>query len=87
MVKVLLALIFIVRFIALLVGAWQVMGMLSALSWLTAPAQVTAGMWFMLGIKGAVLLVCLALLFGLARVAAKLRSQGSVAVASTEQAR
>ena len=80
MIKLSLVAIFLVRFLALLVGAWQVMGLLGALTWLAPTAQVTAGMWFALGIKGAVLLVCVALLFGLARVAARLRVRSKVAV-------
>lgn len=77
MVKLVLMAIFVVRFIALLVGVWQVIGLLSALNWLAAPTQVTAGMWLMLGVKTVVLLACIALLFGLARVAARLRGRVS----------
>lgn len=82
MTKLLLAVIFVVRFLALLIGAWQILGFLTALGWLAAPSQVTAGMWFMLGIKGVVFLVCIALLFGLARVAARLRSRSNEAAAA-----
>ena len=84
MIKLLLAMIFVVRFLALLIGAWQILGLLTALSWLAAPTQVTAGMWFMMGIKGVVLIVCIALLFGLARVAAGLRSRRAMGLRGTD---
>ena len=63
-----------VRLLAALVGAWQVIGMLSALTWLSSPAPIPSGNLFLLLIKATVLAVCLAIYLGLRPLSARLRS-------------
>lgn len=75
MYKVAFALIQLFRFLAVPVGAWQVLGLLPVLSWSSAPGQVAAGMWFMVGIKLFILAICLLVFFGLMRIATSLRTR------------
>lgn len=73
--KTILITIFVVRVILALVAAWQVLGLLPVLTWVSAPSQIAVGMWLTLTIKLVTLVVCLLTFFGLKRLASKLRAQ------------
>ena len=82
MSKLVLASLFVVRILAAVIAAWQVLGLLPVLAWLSAPSQITAGMWFILALKFTILVVCLVSFFGLKRVASKLRGRAVMRNAS-----
>lgn len=75
--KIALVFVLVVRVLSALAAAWQVVGLLPVLTWLSALGTVTVGMWFMFGIKVLILLVCLFAFFGLKRLASRLREHTS----------
>ena len=64
-----------------IVGVWQVITLSPALAF---SGGMTPGMWMFLGIKLSVLLLCLLALFGLSRLARRLRPVAADAIAESQ---
>ena len=61
-------LIWIVRIFFFLIAAWQVLGLLPMLSWLSNPSDVTVGMWIAVLVKVLIMLVGFVVFWGLGKV-------------------
>ena len=81
--KVIIALLSVVRIVALLVAIWQVVGLLPALSYFSNFESVSGGILVVVGIKVLALIVGLLIFFGLGRVNQRIRAKRELRTQST----
>ena len=74
----------LIRVVAGVVGAWQLVGLFPALTWVAAPSQVTPWMWVLVIVKACVLFVCVLVYIGIKRAEGRIGASPAAASQAAE---